>query len=158
MSACGHFCRYEELKKQLAEAQEAAQLEDEEAELARAESMLARLTSPALAAASRMAGREALTSPGMAGEGYGSSNSSVVRCQLLRPMTSVVVLASQVAGCAGFTLGTLGGAHIMHGRPLSAQRSPAGQVVADWDLACPLPCRLPWSVLAACAAMLACHA
>ncbi|CAK0783736.1 hypothetical protein CVIRNUC_006935 [Coccomyxa viridis] len=71
--------RYEELKKQLAEAQEAAQLEDEEAELARAESMLARLTSPALAAASRMAGREALTSPGRAGEGYGSSNSSVGR-------------------------------------------------------------------------------
>ena len=84
------FCRYEELKKQLAEAQEAAQLEDEEAELARAESMLARLTSPALAAASRIAGREAIASPGLAGEGYGSSSSTAVRRQLLFPMTSVV--------------------------------------------------------------------
>ena len=53
---CNYACRYEELKRQLSEAQEAAQLEDEEAELARAENMLARLTSPALAAAGRLAG------------------------------------------------------------------------------------------------------
>ena len=90
------FCRYEELKKQLAEAQEAAQLEDEEAELARAESMLARLTSPALAAASRLAGREALASPGLPGEGYGSSRFSVVRHQLLFPMALIAEWAALV--------------------------------------------------------------
>lgn len=79
---CAVLCRYEELKRQLAEAQEAAQLEDEEAEVARAESMLARLTSPALAAARRLARREALAGPGLAGEGYNGSGSQVVSCQL----------------------------------------------------------------------------
>ena len=69
---CNHACRYEELKRQLSEAQEAAQLEDEEAELARAENMLARLTSPALAAAGRLAG------PRLAGESVGGSAGSVV--------------------------------------------------------------------------------
>jgi hypothetical protein len=43
--------RYEELKRQLAEAQEAAQIEDEEAELARAADTIARLTAPAAASA-----------------------------------------------------------------------------------------------------------
>lgn len=38
--------RYEELKRQLGEAQEAAQIEDEEAEVARAADALARLTAP----------------------------------------------------------------------------------------------------------------
>ena len=79
--AQAHWCRYEELKRQLGEAQEAAQVEDEEAELARAESLLARLTSPALAAAKRLARREALAAPGLAGEGIGNSGSSVVSQQ-----------------------------------------------------------------------------
>ena len=81
------WCRYEELKKQLAEAQEAAQLEDEEAEVARAESMLARLTTPALAAAGRFARREALASPGLASEGAGNRSSSVVSSWLLASVT-----------------------------------------------------------------------
>lgn len=52
-------------------------MEDEEAELARAESMLARLTSPALAAAKRLARGKALATPGLAGEGIGNSGSVV---------------------------------------------------------------------------------
>ncbi len=72
VTGCQSGCRYEELKRQLSEAQEAAQLEDEEAELARAESMLARLTSPALAAAGRLAG------PRLAGESVGGSAGAVV--------------------------------------------------------------------------------
>ena len=83
--------RYEELKRQLAEAQEAAQLEDEEAELARAESMLARLTSPALAAAKRLARGKALATPGLAGEGIGNSGSVVSwhshECQMFFHLT-----------------------------------------------------------------------
>ena len=75
------------MKKQLAEAQEAAQLEDEEAEVARAESMLARLTSPALAAAGRFARREALASLGLASEGARNSSSSVVSSRLLASVT-----------------------------------------------------------------------
>ena len=39
-------CRYEELRSQLRTAQEAAQAEDEEAELARATAAVARLTAP----------------------------------------------------------------------------------------------------------------
>ena len=41
------LCRYEELKKQLLEAQSQAEAEDEEAELARAAAAVARLTAPA---------------------------------------------------------------------------------------------------------------
>ena len=44
-------CRYEELKRQLEAAQEAAQQEDEEAELARATAAVARLTAPSAAVA-----------------------------------------------------------------------------------------------------------
>lgn len=55
-NTCG---RYEELKRQLAEAQEAAQIEDEEAELARAADALARLTAPTAAAAAAGGGRPA---------------------------------------------------------------------------------------------------
>lgn len=40
-------CRYEELKKQLLEAQSQAEAEDDEAELARAAAAVARLTAPA---------------------------------------------------------------------------------------------------------------
>ena len=40
-------CRYEELRSQLRAAQDAAQAEDEEAELARATAAVARLTAPA---------------------------------------------------------------------------------------------------------------
>ncbi len=75
-------CRYEELKRQLGEAQEAAQIEDEEFEVARAADALARLTAPASAKPGAAAAAAAAAGAGPAAQtggdgGYTSSSKQV---------------------------------------------------------------------------------
>ena len=83
LNACsqiGIVCRYEELKRQLGEAQEAAQIEDEEAEVARAADALARLTAPAGArAGSAAAAAAAAAGPSVQTGGDGGFTSSSKR-------------------------------------------------------------------------------
>ncbi|EIE25017.1 hypothetical protein COCSUDRAFT_40379 [Coccomyxa subellipsoidea C-169] len=74
--------RYEELKRQLGEAQEAAQIEDEEFEVARAADALARLTAPAGAKPGAAAAAAAAAGAGPAAQtggdgGYTSSSKQV---------------------------------------------------------------------------------
>ncbi|KAK9908964.1 hypothetical protein WJX75_005261 [Coccomyxa subellipsoidea] len=74
--------RYEELKRQLGEAQEAAQIEDEEAEVARAADALARLTAPAAARAGPAAAAAAAAAgPSAQTGGDGGSTSSSKQAQ-----------------------------------------------------------------------------